>query len=76
MQDIYFNCSSCGQPLEVEAAGAGLRVDCPECGASLTVPSLQSHDPVKTKSDAPNLPPVINSNAKSVEVYKLKSFAK
>ncbi|MGD0814195.1 MAG: AAA family ATPase [Verrucomicrobiota bacterium] len=38
MPDIHFNCSHCGQDLIVEAAGAGLSVECPECRASLVVP--------------------------------------
>jgi hypothetical protein len=35
--DIKFDCNHCGQPLAVDAAGAGQIVNCPKCGQLLTV---------------------------------------
>jgi Holliday junction DNA helicase RuvB len=62
MQDIHFNCSHCDQALIVEAAGAGLAVDCPECGASLVVPAPQQQSRVSAEGAAPEqrVPPVIS----------------
>ena len=37
--DISFDCNHCGQPLAVDAAGAGTVVQCPKCDTSLTVPA-------------------------------------
>jgi len=37
--DITFNCGWCGQHIVIDEAGAGLAIDCPKCGKSLTVPS-------------------------------------
>ena len=37
--DISFDCNHCGQPLAVDAAGAGQVVNCPKCGKSITVPA-------------------------------------
>ena len=36
--DIVFNCPECRQELEVDESGAGSQIDCPECGASITIP--------------------------------------
>lgn len=36
--EILFSCSHCSQPLTVEAAGAGMQVECPSCQQALTVP--------------------------------------
>jgi phage FluMu protein Com len=36
--DIAFNCDKCGQHIAIDEAGAGLRVNCPKCGAPLQVP--------------------------------------
>src|SRR6266850_1252206 len=38
MADIFLNCGSCGKELVVDEAGAGLRVDCPNCNAKITIP--------------------------------------
>lgn len=37
-KDIHFACAVCNQGLVVDAEGAGMAFDCPECGAVLTVP--------------------------------------
>lgn len=39
---IHFNCNSCGQSLEIEAAGAGMSVKCPKCGSPALVPNAES----------------------------------
>jgi DNA-directed RNA polymerase subunit RPC12/RpoP len=36
--DIVFNCPECRQELEVDESGAGSQIDCPECGAAITIP--------------------------------------
>ena len=40
--DIAFNCDKCGQHVVIDAAGAGMSVQCPNCGASLIVPKIDS----------------------------------
>jgi hypothetical protein len=37
--DIPFNCDKCGQPVVIDAAGAGLKIQCPSCRANLIVPA-------------------------------------
>jgi DNA-directed RNA polymerase subunit RPC12/RpoP len=36
--DIVFNCPECRQELEVDESGAGSEIECPECGANITIP--------------------------------------
>ncbi len=36
--DITFTCESCRQSIVVDEAGAGIAVQCPKCGQSLSVP--------------------------------------
>jgi hypothetical protein len=36
--DITFRCDRCSQNIVIDEAGAGLTVQCPECGQSLSVP--------------------------------------
>jgi DNA-directed RNA polymerase subunit RPC12/RpoP len=36
--DIIFNCPNCDQELSVDGAGAGTEIDCPSCGAKITIP--------------------------------------
>jgi len=40
--DISFDCDHCGQNIVIEEAGAGLVVQCPKCGQSLSVPSVRT----------------------------------
>jgi hypothetical protein len=40
VNEIKFNCPQCGQPLAVDATGAGLTVACPKCGQAINVPQL------------------------------------
>lgn len=37
--DISFACDSCGKHLVVDEAGAGITIDCPDCGKPICVPS-------------------------------------
>ena len=41
--DITFSCDKCGQPLKIDAAGAGQSAQCPKCGQLLTVPAATSN---------------------------------
>jgi DNA-directed RNA polymerase subunit RPC12/RpoP len=36
--ELVFNCSHCGQELSVDTGAAGLEIQCPTCGGTLTVP--------------------------------------
>lgn len=40
--DIKFNCVCCGTHIVIDEAGAGMSVQCPNCGASLNVPKAYS----------------------------------
>ncbi len=40
--DISFNCSACGKHLIVDEAGAGMKVQCPECGNGTIIPGTDS----------------------------------
>jgi len=59
MPDIKFCCNHCGQGLEVEIAGAGMQIECPECGVPLVIPA--GEPPIATESvtdsSSPVLPP-------------------
>lgn len=37
--DLTFNCPNCNQQMVADTAGAGSQVDCPACGASITIPA-------------------------------------
>jgi DNA-directed RNA polymerase subunit RPC12/RpoP len=38
--EVHFACSTCNQPIAVEASAAGQEVRCPECGEHLVIPSV------------------------------------
>jgi len=38
--DVSFDCDNCGQNIVIDAAGAGLTVQCPKCNQSVVVPVL------------------------------------
>ena len=38
MPDINFNCPDCHKSLQIDARGAGIQVQCPDCGNTITVP--------------------------------------
>ena len=58
MPDIKFNCNHCGQSLEVEIAGAGMQIKCPECGVPLVIPAGESPIPTESATDSP--PPLLH----------------
>lgn len=69
--DITFNCDKCGQQLVIDAAGAGVTIDCPGCGKPVYVPSPASQNPsdqptrVEVKSATSKAPPVSTPKASS-----------
>jgi hypothetical protein len=36
--DIYFSCAKCGHHMVIDEAGAGMIVECPDCGRDTPVP--------------------------------------
>ncbi len=42
MPDIFFKCGSCGNHLVADDAGAGVRIDCPDCNTPTTVPEIST----------------------------------
>ena len=42
--DIRFECSQCGQPIRVDAEGAGEKANCPSCQEELIVPHMGTLD--------------------------------
>ena len=59
--DITFTCTYCGQPIVVDEAGAGVAVQCPECGGTLTIPQTVTES--RLKSDVPPIAPPTTSTA-------------
>ena len=39
--DITFNCTSCGQELAADEAGAGSEIECPSCAKPILIPKLE-----------------------------------
>lgn len=73
--DISFNCDKCGQHIVIDAAGAGMTVQCPKCQADVVVPQAQPTPskltgPSKTPSviprpsDPTSLPPILPAIAR------------
>lgn len=52
--DVIFNCPSCDQELQVDAAAAGSEIPCPTCNATLIIPSPEE---AKSVADSQPLPP-------------------
>src|ERR1017187_6788332 len=50
--DITFACDKCGQSLTVDEAGAGMTIDCPNCGKPTYVPSRSMVPPEAPTSPA------------------------
>jgi DNA-directed RNA polymerase subunit RPC12/RpoP len=69
MSDIRFKCPTCESNLEVDEAGAGLIVDCPQCGSSIQVPAKASNEPrasAATQDEPISIPqPDIYNNRRS-----------
>jgi len=53
MNDIEFNCPSCGAPLVVAAEGAGKMVNCPNCSKRIEAPGRRRVDVVEMPPIAP-----------------------
>lgn len=53
MPDIRFNCPECGDKLAVDEKGAGLRVPCPVCKATITIPKVVPPPLQTTSSGVP-----------------------
>ena len=66
--DIIFKCTSCGQELEVDAAGAGSEINCPTCNTVLTIPDA-------TPDNASIPTPVGKASAPSAPQKVEKHFA-
>jgi uncharacterized Zn finger protein len=49
--DIYFSCAACGHHMVIDEAGAGMIVECPECGRDTPVPKSNAH--TSTLGEAP-----------------------
>jgi hypothetical protein len=45
--DITFSCVNCGQSLTADESGAGISIDCPNCGKPVYVPSRATQSPVE-----------------------------
>ena len=71
--DITFVCDKCGQQIAIDEAGAGLQVQCPKCGHSLTVPVI-SRVPNPTPSIVFVPPPPATEPAKSKTVSPLRKI--
>jgi len=52
--DITFSCTKCGTSIVIDAAGAGLQVNCPKCQAVLVVPQISQN----TEAERVLLPPI------------------
>ena len=65
--DIIFACKKCGQNVVIDAAGAGIVVNCPKCDEFLQVPKQSTPKILASPSaTVATSPPVIaNSNAAS-----------
>ena len=50
--DITFSCQACGQHLVIDAAGAGLVIECPKCGQDVSIPKLPEPQPSSTAPPA------------------------
>ncbi len=64
--DIEFKCYHCGQPVVIDAAGAGQSVQCPKCGQLLTVPKATAIPPLPaTPPPFPAVNPPVSSDTKT-----------
>ena len=65
MADIIFNCPKCGHNLEVDEAGAGLTVPCPECSQPIQIPLHTGNDHHKNSFSCPHCKQSINYSLES-----------
>lgn len=47
--DIIFKCPHCDQELEVDASGAGSKIECPACSQTITVPTVEEATALEEK---------------------------
>ena len=74
--DISFNCTNCGQRLEVDERGAGTTTDCPKCGKPVYVPNRppasSAQPPMKVSLNpmrpSSSLPPSIEGSLQCVVI--------
>jgi len=59
MADIHFKCQRCQQKLMIDAAGAGIIINCPTCHHMLAVPGWTSE---RDKAATTKLMPFENPN--------------
>ena len=55
--DINFHCSHCKQEITADATGAGSQVECPTCGATITIPqadasNIRTHNVISSSAAA------------------------
>lgn len=55
--DINFHCVHCKQEITADATGAGSQVECPTCGATITIPepdvtNIRTHNPMGSSAAA------------------------
>lgn len=56
--DIIFNCSSCNQELEVDVAGAGSEIVCPNCDETIVIPHVGTKGTRTSGADSSGAIPV------------------
>jgi hypothetical protein len=58
--DITFTCENCHRKLAIDQAGAGITIDCPDCGKPLYVPTPVSEKPIDppTRVVPKSFPPI------------------
>jgi len=56
--DIIFNCSSCNQELEVDVAGAGSEIVCPNCDETIVIPHVGTQGTRTSGADSSGKIPV------------------
>jgi hypothetical protein len=55
--DINFKCPNCEQELEVDASGAGSKIECPACSHTITVPEMEAETSEDDATETPAPPP-------------------
>lgn len=51
MPDIRFHCKNCGKDLCIDARGAGMQVECPQCNGKVIVPKPIIAPPLPNRSN-------------------------
>jgi predicted RNA-binding Zn-ribbon protein involved in translation (DUF1610 family) len=63
LMDIIFNCPTCNQELEVDVAGAGSEINCPNCQEVIVIPHVGTQGTRTTGADTSGKIPVSASMA-------------